>query len=216
MATEDCIEKTCHICKQRKSLDDFHKLAKSKDGRQGRCKPCACALAKKWAKDNKERCDATRRAYYEANKDALYAANRTWLLAKPEKDSVYGKRYRDKNVEKEKARAKKYRDSHKQEALEYRRAYRASRPEMVRQWDANRRAQELKATPAWANEFFISEAYHLARLREKMCGGKWHVDHIVPLQSKLVCGLHVEQNLQVIPQTVNQSKSNRYWPDMPD
>jgi hypothetical protein len=73
----------------------------------------------------------------------------------------------------------------------------------------------LKATPAWANKFFITEAYHLAKLREKICGGKWHVDHIVPLKSAIVCGLHVENNLRVIPGAENSVKGNRHWPDMP-
>lgn len=47
------------------------------------------------------------------------------------------------------------------------------------------------------------------------CSIEWHVDHRVPLQHKLVCGLHVEHNLQVIPATQNLIKNNRHWPDMP-
>ena len=45
---------------------------------------------------------------------------------------------------------------------------------------------------------------------------KWEVDHIVPIKSKIVCGLHTEQNLRIVPRRVNRSKNNRYWPQMPE
>ena len=79
-----------------------------------------------------------------------------------------------------------------------------------------RRARKMQAMPKWANEFFIKEAYALAQLRTKVMGFKWHVDHIVPLTSKVVCGLHTHDNLQVIPMLENSKKSNRWWPDMWD
>lgn len=80
---------------------------------------------------------------------------------------------------------------------------------------AKRRATKLNATPAWADAFLMKEAYILASLRTKVRGFKWHVDHVVPLQSKIVCGLHVENNLRVIPAKDNRVKSNINWPDMP-
>ena len=80
---------------------------------------------------------------------------------------------------------------------------------------SRRRSQELNATPKWANEFFIEEIYDLAQLRSKALGIKFHVDHIVPLLSDKVCGLHEENNLQIIPALANLKKNNRHWPDMP-
>lgn len=77
------------------------------------------------------------------------------------------------------------------------------------------RARKKSAFPKWANRFFIAEAYDLARRRTEATGIKWNVDHIVPLKSPLVCGLHVEHNLRVIPATVNQQKKNVWWPEMP-
>lgn len=75
------------------------------------------------------------------------------------------------------------------------------------------RAAKNKRTPAWLTEddfWMMEQAYELAAMRTKMFGFKWHVDHVLPLHGRLVSGLHVPHNLQVIPAIDNQSKSNRY------
>ena len=77
-------------------------------------------------------------------------------------------------------------------------------------YSAQKRAANAKATPKWANRFFIEEAYDLARRRTAATGVDWHVDHVIPLRSKLVCGLHVELNLQVITAKQNLRKHNKF------
>ena len=94
-------------------------------------------------------------------------------------------------------------------------AYKARNPAKTLSDTRRRQARKLNATPAWANQFFIEEAYDLARRRAACTGIEWHVDHIVPLQHPQVQGLHVEHNLQVIPASTNYSKGNRTWPGMP-
>ena len=66
---------------------------------------------------------------------------------------------------------------------------------------AKRRALKLKAIPKWANLEKIKEIY----LKRKK---GYHVDHIIPLQGKNVCGLHVENNLQCLKAKYNLSKGN--------
>lgn len=88
-------------------------------------------------------------------------------------------------------------------------------PGMCCQQDARRRAAESKATPSWNNDFIMAEAYDLAGLRTKLTGLPWSVDHIVPLRSPLVCGLHAHTNVRVITSRENSKKSNRSWPGMP-
>jgi len=88
-------------------------------------------------------------------------------------------------------------------------------PHKLRSHAASYRAAYLNSLPKWRNKFFIDEIYHLAKLRTKMLGIQFHVDHIVPLQSDIVCGLHNEFNLQIITAKHNFSKGNRVWPEMP-
>lgn len=80
---------------------------------------------------------------------------------------------------------------------------------------ARHNATKLRATPKWAAPEKVEEFYFAADFLGMVTGEWYHVDHIVPLQSKLVCGLHTEQNLQVLPASDNLRKSNRHWPDSP-
>jgi len=126
------------------------------------------------------------RRWREKNKDAHYA-----MIAKWQRDNLDRRRLATKR-------------------------YAAKNPAKIAV--ANRRyfGQRKVSMPAWANEFFMHEAYELAKLRTKLLGYKWTVDHIVPLRSPVVCGLHAHTNLRVIPLSANAAKGNRFWPDMPD
>lgn len=81
--------------------------------------------------------------------------------------------------------------------------------------NASRRAAKLQATPSWASEALILAIYEECQLRSEETGIVHHVDHVVPLISDIVCGLHCEDNMQILPASVNLSKGNRHWPDMP-
>ena len=73
-------------------------------------------------------------------------------------------------------------------------------------------ANKLKATPSWLTESHnlqIQCKYSLAQMFSRETGIQHHVDHIVPLKGKTVCGLHVPWNLRVIPAVDNLRKSNK-------
>lgn len=76
-------------------------------------------------------------------------------------------------------------------------------------------ALKIRALPRWANRKYMQLFYLLSKEEEKRTGKKCHVDHIVPLKSDLVCGLHCEHNLQLLFDYANKSKGNRTWPNHP-
>lgn len=90
--------------------------------------------------------------------------------------------------------------------------YRRANPDKRSAWDAKRRAAKLQRTMAWADDWKIRQFYIVAQKLTDTYGVEFHVDHIVPLQGKLVSGLHVENNLQVITATENLSKNNKFIP----
>lgn len=75
-------------------------------------------------------------------------------------------------------------------------------PKIWNHYGAMRRATIRQRTPLWANLDVIKAFY-------KNCPDGYHVDHIVPLRGKTVCGFHTHGNLQYLTSTENQRKFNR-------
>jgi hypothetical protein len=122
---------------------------------------------------------------------------------------------------------KKYRQSNRDKILQYQKEYRQSNRDRERQREkkycqnnrskvkakwARRRAAKCNATPPWADKAAINAIYAEALWLQDFTGEPYHVDHIVPLKSDFVCGLHVPANLQTLPGVENIAKSNRSWP----
>jgi len=74
-----------------------------------------------------------------------------------------------------------------------------------------RRHALMNASPAWANYNAIESIYEECARISFMNEVPHEVDHIIPLQGKNVCGLHIAENLQIITKTVNRQKSNRFF-----
>ena len=124
----------------------------------------------------------------------------------------YMKSYYSKNKEKIMSKVidwiSKNRDRHNKKCLRWARENKGK----VNARTARRYAKKTLSTPKWLGEdlWLIDQAYELAALRTKILGFQWEVDHIIPLRGKLVSGLHVPNNLRVIPMNENRVKSNRH------
>ncbi|MCY1305953.1 hypothetical protein D9M70_557850 [compost metagenome] len=66
------------------------------------------------------------------------------------------------------------------------------------------------ALPIWADREAVAAIYRERERVSAETGVVHHVDHVVPLVHPLVCGLHCEHNLQILPGAENQTKSNRF------
>ncbi len=81
---------------------------------------------------------------------------------------------------------------------------------VIRHHAAKRRAAKLQRIPPWADEEAIAQIYARARALTVETGIEHHVDHEIPLQGKLVSGLHVPANLQILTGSENSRKRNHF------
>ena len=69
----------------------------------------------------------------------------------------------------------------------------------------NRRAARQNALPPWVDTVTLSDFI-------TSCPEGYHIDHIIPMKAKNVCGLHTLDNLQYLPAQENRKKYNRVDP----
>ena len=208
--------KRCSKCKEKKPLDAFGPWNTSGKMRlQSYCKTCS----RKYYFENRVRISAQNRIYAAKHKQEIAKYHERYVVDNRDRlkarAGITGPKWRAANKARINARRKEWEKNNQKKARALRASWQKQYPEKVRAFAMQHRASQLRAIPRWANEFLISEIYDLAVRRTKLLGTEWEVDHIVPLQSPLVCGLHTEQNLRVVPRTVNRTKSNVVWPDMP-
>lgn len=101
-------------------------------------------------------------------------------------------------------RNRKYFSNNKDKKRQYDKQYHLDNIDEYLLRNKIRKKRLRKATPPWADMGAIKRIYREAH--EK----RMHVDHIIPLNGKNVSGLHVENNLQILPPMDNIRKGNRF------
>lgn len=161
------------------------------------CPECARASWRKYASKNKNKKKNYQKEWYKKNKEQKNVSNKAWRQKNKHKVSCYQKEWYQLNKDKRRAVGKKWEQNNK---------------DKVNASKAKRRALEKQAMPTWSDPQAIKNIYKKALELTKETGIKHEVDHIYPLQSKYMCGLHVETNLQILTKSENSAKSNRTWP----
>ena len=216
--------KVCSACKLTKDIESFSKDKSRKDGRCHACKSCVNLRSaahylknaeklridhRKWYRENVESVAAKGKRYRTNYPEKQSIADRKWRKANPDKASAKSKRWAIANPEKVKAMTRAWTSANIERVRENSRKYYAKHPEKC----GVHRVTKQNRQPSWLTVDQIYEMramYVQARMLTKMSGMKWHVDHRVPLMGKLVSGLHVPWNLQVIPAIDNMKKGNKH------
>ena len=148
---------------------------------------CIDCIKEDWAKDNAKRSEKP----------------------KSEASRAAGKRYYEKNKDAVKARANA---RPLEERVRHKKTHKQNHPEYYKALTSVRKRRHRKASPQWLTKdqkLAMRKLYLQAMELTRLTGERYVVDHIVPLISDEVCGLHVPWNLRVITQEENLRKSNK-------
>lgn len=215
--------KICNKCEKRKHLQEFHKCWRRKDGHKNTCKSCRnktdkrftkkyknskeCSLCKKikplgdFYKDSsvshgfRSECMDCSKTYTNRNSthncvicDKLFSRTSPSITCSKKCKKIRKKETSRKNAQK----------------------WKEKNPAKYKIKSGKRRKFVKKATPNWVSITDLNAIHNEAKWLSENSKDNYHVDHIIPIINKNVCGLNVPENIQILSESDNLIKSNKF------
>lgn len=189
--------KQCSTCKESKPLKFFHKEKCGKYGVKKVCNDCRKRVYQdniQWYKD-----------YALKNKERLNAQKKVWHNNRSEKqiikDKIRNNEWIKNNPDIIRRAQKNFYDNNP--------GYLGLKAAV----QAIKKYKRAKCIPTWLTKQHWTEMREIYALRDELqwlSEEKLHVDHIIPINGSIICGLHVPDNLQILPASLNLKKGNKF------
>jgi len=190
--------KTCVTCQNTKSLSEFYKRKDSPDGYRNDCKDCRKARSlKNFYADPDAKRAKNMEAYWKRKEQNPDLQKNIYLKIR-EKSLAISRVYYSKHADEIKARQRLWSKQNRGAANALGKKYKLKKRNATPNWLTNEQVEHMQCL------------YKVAAMYTAEGLDIWHVDHIVPIRGKDVCGLHVPWNLRIITASENLRKGNKF------